>query len=277
MQQIHDSAQISETAVISDNVVIGENVVIEDDVFIDIGCIIRDNVRIGKGSRIGARCILGEYLADFYKDLHKFTHPLLIGENALIRSETIIYGDTVIGDSFQTGHRVTIREKAKIGNHVRIGTLSDIQGYCTIGNYVNLHSNVHISQASVLHDFVWIFPYVVLTNDPQPPSMQMSGVEIDSFAVVATKSVILPGIHIGEDALIGAGSVVTKDVPKEMVVLGSPAKPHGSIRDIVDRKTGESIYPWRYHFERGMPWEGIGYEKWREENDPYNRSGKKTY
>lgn len=276
MKRIHDSAQISKTAVISDDVVIGENVVIEDNVFIDIGCIIRDNVHIGKGSRIGARCILGEYLADFYKDLRNSPHPLLIGENALIRSETIIYGDTIIGDSFQTGHRVTIREKAKIGSHVRIGTLSDIQGYCTIGNYVSLHSNVHISQASILHDYVWIFPYVVLTNDPQPPSMQMVGVEIDSFAVVATKSVVLPGIHIGKDALIGAASVITRDVPKEAVVFGSPAKPHGSVRDIIDRETGESAYPWRYHFDRGMPWEGIGYEKWRVGNDPDSGNGSAT-
>lgn len=274
MKQIDDSAQISDTAVIGDQVTIGKNVVIEDHVFIDIGCIIRDNVRIGKGSRVGARCILGEYLADFYRDLHDSGHPLSIGENALIRSETIIYGDTVIGDSFQTGHRVTIREKAQIGSHVRIGTLSDIQGYCTIGNYVNLHSNVHISQASVLHDYVWIFPYVVLTNDPQPPSMQMQGVEIDSFAVVATKSIVLPGIHIGEDALIGAASVVTKDVPKETVAFGSPAKLHGSVCDIKDKKTGESVYPWRYHFERGMPWEGIGYEKWSGGNDSNVRDGK---
>ena len=74
---------------------------------------------------------------------------------------------------------MTIRENSNIGEHVRIGTLSDIQGYCQIGNYVNMHSNVHVAQASIIHDYVWLFPYVVLTNDPQPPSMTTAGVEID--------------------------------------------------------------------------------------------------
>lgn len=98
-----------------------------------------------------------------------------------------------MGDYFQTGHQVTIREKSRIGHHVSIGTLSDIQGDCEIGNYVRLHSNVHIGQKSVIHDYVWIFPYVVLTNDPTPPSEELVGVEIKSFAIVATGTVVLPG------------------------------------------------------------------------------------
>lgn len=262
---ISKSAKISPRAIIHESTYIGDNVTIEDDVTIDIGCIIRDNVHIKKGTYIGARCILGEYLQDFYHTKQNQYHPLYIGENSLIRSETIIYGDCEIGDYFQTGHRVTIREKSIIKNHVRIGTLSDIQGYCSIGNYVNLHSNVHVSQGSQIADYVWLFPYVVLTNDPQPPSMQMCGVTIDEFAVIATKSVLLPGVHIGKDVLIGAGSVVTKDISDMTVAFGTPAKEYGPVEKILD-KSGKTIYPWRYTFDRGMPWEGIGYEKWSKSN-----------
>ena len=262
---ISKTAQIAPTATILDDVTIGENVVIGDSVWIDRGCIIRDNVQIGDNSRIGARCILGEYLQDFYRDLCNNKHPLVIGANALIRSETIIYGDTVIGADFQSGHRVTIREHTTIGNHVRVGTLSDIQGYCTLEDYAHLHSNVHIGQQSIVRRFAWLFPYVVLTNDPQPPSMEMRGVEIAPFAVVSTGTIVLPGVHIGRDALVGAASVVTKDVPVETVVFGNPAKPHGSVRDIKNDE-GQPAYPWRFHFERGMPWEGIGYEKWVSES-----------
>lgn len=261
MSTISKTAQIASDAIISEGAFIGENVVIESGSFIDIGCIIRDNVHIGKNSRIGARCILGEYLYDFYGDLENKYHPLVIGDNALIRSETIIYGDTTIGDHFQTGHRVTIREKAQIGSHVRVGTLSDIQGHCVIEDYVSLHSNVHVGQGSVIHRYVWLFPYVVLTNDPQPPSMMERGVEIDAFAVIATGTVVLPGIHIGQDALIGAGSTVTKDVPAETVAFGSPAKQRGSVRAIL-QQDGTPAYPWRNHFDRGMPWAGIGYDSW---------------
>ena len=259
---INVKAIIGKNVVIKENVIIGENVIIEDDVYIDYGCIIRDNVHIKKGSFIGAKSILGEYLMDFYKDRVNKLHPLIIGEDAIIRTENVIYGDTIIGDRFQSGHKVTIREKAQIGNNVSIGTLSDIQGHCSIGNYVRLHSSVHIGHESIIKDYVWIFPYVILTNDPTPPSEIIKGVVVESFAIIATGSVILPGVHINEDALVGAGAIVKNDVTKEMVVVGNPAKELCSVRKIKNKITGESVYPWRYSFKRGMPWEEEGYENW---------------
>lgn len=254
--------KIADSAIIKDGVIIGDNVIIEDGVYIDYGAIIKDNVHIKKGTFIGARCIIGEFLSDFFEDRTNKNHQLVIGENSLIRSESIIYGDSTIGDYFQTGHRVTIREKSKIGHHVRVGTLSDIQGDCEIGNYVNMHSNVHIGQKSVIKDFVWIFPYVILTNDPTPPSNNLIGVTIESFAIIATASILLPGVHIGKDALVGAGAVVTKDVNDMKVVVGNPAKEVRDVTEIKDKISGENAYPWRYSFDRGMPWKGLGYENW---------------
>ncbi|OPJ61651.1 acyltransferase [Clostridium oryzae] len=262
---IHPSANIGKNVTIKDDVIICENVTIEDNVYIDYGCIIRENVHIKKGSFIGARSILGEYLFDFYGDKVNKLHPLVIGENALIRTENIIYGDTSIANNFQSGHKVTIREHTTIGRNVRVGTLSDIQGYCEIGNYVSMHSNVHVGQKSKIKDYVWIFPYVILTNDPTPPSNELIGVTIDSFAVISTRSVILPGVHIKEDALVGAGAVVTKDVQKEMVVVGNPAKEVCSVRKIKNKFTGEAVYPWRNNFKKGMPWEASDFEIWIQE------------
>lgn len=256
------TSNISKTAKICPGAIIGDNVTIEDDVYIDHGVIIRDNTIIKSGTYIGARCILNEYTADFFKNKKSNNQQLIIGENSIIRSETIIYGGTSIGNNFQTGHRVTIREKALIGNHVRVGTLSDIQGYCEIGNYVNLHSNVHIGQKSKIGNYVWIFPYVVLTNDPTPPSSELFGVTVEDFAVIATMSVILPGVKIGKDALVGAGSIITKDVPEQKVAIGNPMKIVTDVQNIKNKLTGKNVYPWRYTFDRGMPWEGIGYEKW---------------
>ena len=253
---------IDSTAEIKPGVIIGNNVRIEKDCYIDYGCIIRDNVYIKEGTYVGARCILGEYLADFFGERVNKVHSLTIGAKSLIRSETIIYGDTTIGENFQTGHRVTILEGSEIGKNVRIGTLSDIQGECSIGNYVNLHSNVHIGQKSIIKDYVWIFPYVILTNDPTPPSEILTGVTVESFAIIATSAVILPGIKINEDALVGAGSVVNRDVDKETVVVGNPAKAICSVRKIKNKFTGEQVYPWRYSFKRGMPWNEKGYKDW---------------
>lgn len=253
---------ISKKAIISKTAVIYDNVTIEDDVFIDDYVIIHDNVTIGKGSSVGARCILGEYQSAFYEKRDPGYHPLIIGEQAVIRSGSILYGDSQFGDHFMTGHNVTIREYTKVGNHVSIGTLSDIQGYCTIGNFSRLHSNIHVGQKSVIDEFVWIFPYVVLTNDPTPPSEDLFGVHIDAFAVIATGSALLPGVHIYGDSLVAAGAVVTKDVETFSVVGGNPAKIIGDVRNIKNRTTGEPVYPWRERFSRGMPWDGIGYENW---------------
>ena len=228
----------------------------------DYAVIVRENVQIGTNAFIGARVILGEYLVDFIDERDYQKHKTQIGNDCVIRSETIIYGENVIGDNFQTGHRVTIREKSKIGDHVRIGTLSDIQGDCVIGNYVNLHSNVHIGQKSTLKNYVWIFPYVVLTNDPNPPSEQLLGVTVEEFAIIATGSVVLPGKVIGKDSLVGAGAVVNKDVAEGKVVVGNPIREIGETSKIKNKTTGEAVYPWRYHFDRGMPWKGIGYDEW---------------
>ena len=159
---------------------------------------------------------------------------------------------------------MTIREGTKAGTNLRVGTLSDVQGHCEIGDYVRLHSNVHIGQKSVIGNFVWIFPYVVLTNDPHPPSNYLVGVTVEDFAVIATMSVVLPGIRIGKDSLVGAGSIVNRNVAAEDVVVGNPAKRVASVRDIKSKQDGSIIYPWRLSFDRGMPWEGIGYESWKQ-------------
>lgn len=244
------------------NCIIEDNVELGNDVFIDHNCIIRQNTKIGNQCNIGANCIIGEHLADFYKEHKVQNSGITIGNNALIRSNTILYGDSIIGDNFQTGHHVTIREKAVIGSNVSVGTLSDIQGDCEIGNYVRMHSSVHIGQKSKIDDFVWIFPYVVLTNDPTPPSENLFGIHLKSFSVIATGSTLLPGITVEQDTLVGAGSVVTRNVERNRVVVGNPAKVIADINDIKDPITKNPAYPWRLHFKRGMPWQETDYVTW---------------
>ena len=259
---IADSAKFGNNVVIGHNCIIEDDVVIGDNAYIDSNTVIRSGVKIGSNAFIGSNCVIGEYWMDFCIDRETHVHPLSIGDDALIRSGSIIYSGSKIGDHFQTGHQVTIREKAEIGDNVSIGTLSDIQGNCKIGNYVRLHSNVHIGQLSVIDDFVWIFPYVVLTNDPTPPSENFVGVHIHSFAIVATASIIMPGLDIGQDSLIGAGAIVTKSVEPYAVAVGNPAKSISDVRNVKNKVTGEPVYPWRNHFSNYMPWDKIGFDAW---------------
>lgn len=248
---VHPSAIVSKKAKIGQHVTVGAN------------CIIYDNVELKDDTVVGPNSILGEPTAAYY-DASDYQNPrLLIGHHSLIRSGAILYAGTIIGDDFECGHRVTIREQTTIGDHCRVGTLCDIQGHCQIGRYVRLHSNVHIGQKSKIGDFVWIFPYTVLTNDPHPPSNDLIGVTIEDYAIVATMVVIMPGVTVGSQALVGAMAMVRSNIAPETVVVGNPAKQITTIHAIKSKFTGEPVYPWPEHFERGMPWAGIGHAAWQ--------------
>jgi acetyltransferase-like isoleucine patch superfamily enzyme len=160
----------------------------------------------------------------------------VIGKNAVLRSGTIIYCDVIIGESFQTGHNVMIREKTKIGDRVAIGTATVIEGNATIGNDVSLQSMVYIPTETRIGNHVFIGPNTVLTNDRYPPSQgRMVGPTIKDWAAIGANVTILPGICIGEGALVAAGAVVTRDVPDRMLAIGSPAKLRDLPRPVAER------------------------------------------
>ncbi len=233
---------IHPTAIISNKAEIGENV--------SVGAftIIHDNVVIKANSVIESYCELG--VANHLSQGDK----LVIGENSLIRSRSTFYEGSTFGPRLVTGHNVTVREKTIAGENFQLGTLSDIQGHCTIGDFVRTHSNVHIGQKSQIGNFVWLFPYVVLTNDPHPPSDVMLGVTIADFAVIATMSVVLPGTVIEEGVFVGAHSSIGGKTEKDMLYAGSPAKRIGPAAKIrLKDRTRRSAYPWRKHFHRGYP------------------------
>lgn len=233
---------IHPTAIVSPKAQLGR------DVKIGPFSIVHDAVELGDGCDIGSNCEIG------YPSPRAAGQPLRIGPGALIRSHSVFYQGSSFGEGLVTGHRVTVREGTQAGAQLQIGTLSDLQGTCRIGDYVRLHSNVHIGQHSTIGSYVWIFPYVVLTNDPHPPSEVMRGVTLRDYVAVATMSVILPGVVVGEGALVGAHSSVSRDVEPDMVVAGSPAKPICRTDTIKLRDgSGQPAYPWRRHFWRGYP------------------------
>ena len=152
----------------------------------------------------------------------------IIGAGAWIRSHTVIYSGNVIGENFQTGNKVNIREFNQIGNDVSIGTLSVIEHHSHIGNNVRIHTQVFVPEYTEIEDDTWIGPNVVLTNAKYPlsPNVKktLKGPVVKKGAIIGANATILPGVVIGENAFIGAGSVVVRDVPKEAVVVGNPAK-----------------------------------------------------
>jgi acetyltransferase-like isoleucine patch superfamily enzyme len=236
---------------ISKKAKIGENVIISP------GAIIYDNVEIGDNCFIGPNCIIGEPTAGFYKSphLHDFKRTI-IGNDSIIRSFTTIYEDVAIGNYFQTGHHAIIRENSKIGHHTTFGSFSELPGKSSIGNYVRIHSKVMLSENNIIDDFVWIFPFVVITNVKHPPIGEFQQTHIKEYAQIFAHAILLPGLTIGKNAIIGAGTLVTKNVDDERLIVGNPGKDIKSIREIKD-ESGNFIYPWQDSLKeyRGYPWQ----------------------
>ncbi len=245
---IHPTALVSPHARLGEGVRIGPFSVVHDD------------VELGEGCVVDSHCELG------YPTPRAEGRPLVVGAGSHIRSHSIFYQGSRFGAGLITGHRITVREGTVAGLNLQIGTLSDLQGTCEIGDYVRFHSNVHIGQHSRIGNFVWIFPYVVLTNDPHPPSSVMRGVTVEDYAAIATMSVVLPGVSIGRGALVGAHSSVARNVDADTVVAGAPAK-FVCATDALKLKdgSGRPAYPWRRHFHRGYPEEVVAL--WRAEFD----------
>jgi acetyltransferase-like isoleucine patch superfamily enzyme len=151
-----------------------------------------------------------------------------IGAEAYINSHTVIYAGNIIGANLRVGHGVLIREQNEIGDDVSIGSGGNVEHHVRIGNRVRLHSNVFVPELSVLEDDCWLGPNVVLTNARYPATPttkeELVGVYIEKRAKIGANTTILPGVRIGTDALVGAGAVVTVDVPSGAVVAGNPAR-----------------------------------------------------
>jgi acetyltransferase-like isoleucine patch superfamily enzyme len=154
--------------------------------------------------------------------------PLRAGCDCIFRAFTTIYGDVEMGDAVKTGHYVLIREHTRIGSFVTIGSGVIIDGYVSMGSYIKLESNVYIPTHTTLGSYIFIGPSAVLTNDRYPlrrrAEYEPEGPALDDGVTIGANATILPGVRIGEGAMVAAGSVVTRDVPPWHLALGAPAR-----------------------------------------------------
>ncbi len=236
MTAIHPSATVSTAAKIGIGVEIGPHTIVHSNV------VLGNRVKIGAFCELGVATVLGDGT------------PLVIADDSLIRSHSVFYESSSFGEGLTTGHRVVVRENTVAGKSFQIGTGSEIQGDCKVGNYVRLQSNVFVGKKTVIGNFVWLLPYVVLTNDPTPPSDFLIGCIVEDFACISASAVILPGVTVGHHSLVAAKACVTKNVPPHMAVAGVPARILAKTTEIKLRDgSGDSAYPWTNHFTRGYP------------------------
>lgn len=217
--------------------------------------VIYKNVKLGKNPTIEDYVVLGKPPRGSKAGQLK----LVIGDFALLRTGTVVYAGNIIGDYFQTGDYARIRESNKIGNNASIGGGSVVEGNCKIEDNVRVHSNCFIPEYTSIEKNAWIGPGVVMINVLHPPCPAFKkmaplkgrcccGPNIKKNAVIGARAVIFPGVIIGEESVVGAGAVVTKNVPAKRVVTGSSAKVVKKVKDLtcpLGLYTKGRVYSWR--------------------------------
>ncbi len=176
-----------------------------------------------------------DYIVGYPVD-RQVDHPSAIGSGARIHSNSVIYDATVIGDNLHLGHNVVIREECVIGDNVSVWSNSFIDYGCRLGSNIKIHVGCYIAQFTVIEDGAFLAPGVTIANDLYPGDDEsarlMRGPVIKAGAQIGAGVTILPYVTIGEGALVGSGSVVTRDVPAGMVTYGSPASPRKAVVDL---------------------------------------------
>jgi len=205
----------------------------------------KKNVYVKSGMKKDRTAIIG------YKSLRKDfkQRALYIGKNAILLAYSVVYEGSKIGDLLVLGHNAIIREENVIGNGFKLWSSSIVDYGCRIGNNVKIHSNVYVAQFTTIEDDVFIGPGVAIANDPHPgceysKECMREAPVIKRGAQIGANVVINPFVVIGENALIGAGSVVTRNIPKNCLAYGSPAKVKRKITEIECPK-GLTDFPYR--------------------------------
>lgn len=209
-------------------------------------CTIYPNVYLGDGVQIEGPCVIGKPP----RGKEPGELPTVIGCNAVIRPFTTIYAGTTIGADFQSGQGASIREDNVLGDDVSVGTNAVLEFGNRVGNHVRIHSGAFL-ELTKLGDYVFVGPNVVFTDDPHPmgcpyyKECKGGGPTVETLARIGANSTLLPGVRIGRNALVGAGSVVVRDVPPDVVVAGNPAKEVKKVSELI-------CYPG--FFERPYVW-----------------------
>jgi acetyltransferase-like isoleucine patch superfamily enzyme len=215
------------------------------------GCIVAANVRIGTGCRIGHHVVIhadtvvgNDVRVDDHAVLGKLPMKaansattkeqelpaLTVGDLSIVGTGVVLYRGAAIDGKVLMADLCTVRENVTIGRGTIVGRGVTVENFCTVGRFCKLESECYITAYSTLEDRVFVAPGVVTSNDnyvgrTAERFKHFKGVTIRRGGRIGAGSVILPGVTIGEDALVAAGSVVTRDAPPRTIVRGSPAKP----------------------------------------------------
>ena len=225
---------------------------------IDSAAKVGENVKFGTHVRvygnveIGDDCQIGDFVILGHPSRLIDPPPLGLGRGAIVRSHTILYEGTSIGDGLETGHHVVVREGSIIGENLRIGSFSDVEDHVKVGNFVRLHGYVHLGKGTTIGNFSWIFSLTTTMNDPLPPSHIFEPASIGDMVTVCVDAKIMPGTTIGDGSFICAGARASGRVPPGSVVDGDGGKVVGRTKFLM-HMSSRIRHPWYRHFADAYP------------------------
>jgi acetyltransferase-like isoleucine patch superfamily enzyme len=235
-----EDCQVHPTAVFMPSDMLGtaRPVILGDRVSVGAYTIVHGGVRLGNDTTIGHHAVVGEpehgyALRQVYPGAGATT---VVGCGVVIRAGAVVYAGVSVGDNTTVGHHTLLRTGVSVGSASQLAANLTVERGCTIGDGVRCSPGSHITADTVIEDRVFLGAGVRTINDkeliwrdpqherPLTPPRFGYGCKVGSGAV------ILKGVSIGEHALVGAGSVVTRDVPARTIVYGVPARPHGQVK-----------------------------------------------
>ncbi|HBI27280.1 MAG TPA: hypothetical protein DDY25_06100 [Peptococcaceae bacterium] len=236
-KMIAKTAVIDRKAKVSPDCAIGEYCVIEDGVVLEEGVQLGHHVVIHRGTRVGAGTIVGDgtvlgrqprpAATSTVKEEHELK-PLLIGRNCTIGTGVIVYQGTEMQDSCFLGDNSSVRENCQLGEAVLIGQRVVVENGVEIGDYTKIQTGAYITASTEIEEHVFVAPMVTTTNDnymgrTEKRFADRRGPTFKKGCRIGGGVILLPGVTIGEEAFIAAGSIVPRDIPPYQLVMGSPA------------------------------------------------------
>jgi acetyltransferase-like isoleucine patch superfamily enzyme len=202
------------------------------------GTVLGDGVKVLEGAVVGKQPTLSPRSTAKREPLE----PTTIGDGTIVSTGAIVFAGSTIGARVILGDQSCVRERVEVGDDVVLGRGSYIENDTTVGALTKIQAEAYITAYSTLEDNVFIAPCVVTTNDnwmgrTEKRFGKVKGPTIRRGARVGGGAILCPGVEIGEEAFVGAGAVVTKNVPPRKLVVGNPAR---VLRDVPDEELLEN-------------------------------------
>jgi UDP-2-acetamido-3-amino-2,3-dideoxy-glucuronate N-acetyltransferase len=225
--RIGEGTEVGSGAVLERDVVVGRNCRLGHHVVLREGSILGDEVRVDDFAVIGKRPMRA--VNSILKPEARL-EPARISDHVLIGTGAVVYRGALLEAAVLVADQATVRERVRVGAFTIIGRGVVVENDCAVGRYCKLETGCYITAYSLLEDRVFIAPEVTTSNDrfigrTEERFRHFKGVTVRKGGRIGAGAVILPGLEVGADALVAAGSVLTRDAPARMIVLGSPARP----------------------------------------------------